>query len=60
MVLKTNSRTNTCRHELPTDVWYKAYPGLTVFDLKRNTLIRRGIDQQHMSDDDLQQWVALF
>ena len=48
------------RHELPTDVWYKAYPGLTVFDLKRNTLIRRGIDQQHMSDDDLQQWVALF
>lgn len=48
------------RHELPTEVWYKAYPGLTAFDLKRNTLIRRGIDQLTMSDAELRQWVALF
>jgi len=48
------------RHELPTDVWYKAYPGLTVVDLKRNTLIRRGIEQVQMSDGELKQWVALF
>jgi hypothetical protein len=48
------------RHQLPTDVWYKAYPGLTVFDLKRNTLIRRGIEQAFMSDEELRQWIALF
>jgi len=48
------------RHELPTEVWYKAYPGLSVFDLERNTLIRRGIDKSHMSDEKLLQWVTLF
>ena len=48
------------RHELPTDVWYKAYPGLTVIDLKRNTLIRQGIEQAELSDGELKQWVALF
>jgi hypothetical protein len=48
------------RHQLPTNVWYKAYPGLTVFDLERNTLIRRGIEKSHMSDDQLLQWLALL
>ncbi|HEY6272406.1 MAG TPA: hypothetical protein VIX19_10480 [Terriglobales bacterium] len=48
------------RHQLPTEVWYKAYPGLSAFDLKRNTLIRQGIEQPDMSEDELRQWVALF
>jgi hypothetical protein len=26
------------RHQLPTQVWYKAYPGLTAFDIARNNL----------------------
>ena len=29
------------RHTFPTQVWYKAYPGLTAIDLERNTRIRR-------------------
>ena len=33
------------RHQLPTDVWYKAYPGLTVVDLERNSRIREGIER---------------
>jgi hypothetical protein len=48
------------RHELPTNVWYKAYPGLTAFDLKRNTLIREGIERESLSETELKQWVALF
>jgi hypothetical protein len=48
------------RHELPTNVWYKAYPGLTAFDLKRNTLIREGIEKSGMTQPELRQWVALF
>jgi hypothetical protein len=48
------------RHQLPTNVWYKAYPGLTAFDLKRNTLIRKGIERARLPDTELQQWVALL
>jgi hypothetical protein len=48
------------RHELPTQVWYKAYPGLTAFDLKRNTLIREGIEKPALSEADLRQWATLF
>jgi hypothetical protein len=48
------------RHEMPTNVWYKAYPGLTAFDLKRNTLIREGIEKESLSGAELEQWVALF
>jgi hypothetical protein len=48
------------RHELPTEVWYKAYPGLTAFDLQRNTLIRKGIENSALTDAELSQWVALF
>jgi len=48
------------RHELPTEVWYNAHPGLTAFDLKRNALIRQGITRDNMTDAELQQWVALF
>jgi hypothetical protein len=48
------------RHELPTNVWYKAYPGLTAFDLKRNTLIREGIERESLSEAELAQWIALF
>jgi hypothetical protein len=55
-----NYKNNLHRHQLPTEVWYKAYPGLTVFDLKRNTLIRQGIEQATLPDADLRQWIALF
>jgi hypothetical protein len=48
------------RHQLPTEVWYKAYPGLTAFDLKRNTLIREGIEKPSLPEAELRQWVALF
>jgi hypothetical protein len=48
------------RHQLPTNVWYKAYPGLTAFDLKRSTLIREGIERESLSDAELKQWLSLF
>ncbi len=32
------------RHTVLTQVWYKAYPGLTAVDLDRNTRIRRGLE----------------
>jgi hypothetical protein len=48
------------RHQLPTEVWYNAHSGLSAFDLKRNALIRDGIERNDMTDAELRRWVALF
>ncbi len=48
------------RHELPTDVWYKAYPGLTAVDLARNHRIREGVDRSRVSDAEANAWLALL
>ena len=38
------------RHTLPTQVWYKAYPGLTAIDLERNRRIREGLESSSIND----------
>ena len=48
------------RHQCPTDVWYKAYPGLTTVDLARNALIRRGLQRASMTEPQAAQWLALI
>jgi hypothetical protein len=48
------------RHQLPVEVWYKAYPGLTGFDLIRNSLIRDGLSKPAMTDDEVREWLNLF
>lgn len=48
------------RHTLPTQVWYKAYPGLTAIDLERNSRIRRGLEATAMSDREAGAWLALL
>jgi hypothetical protein len=48
------------RHTLPTQVWYKAYPGLTAIDLERNRLIREGLESSSMSEQECREWVALL
>jgi hypothetical protein len=48
------------RHQVPTQVWYKAYPGLTAFDLARNTRVRQGIERRSMSDDEIRIWLSDF
>ena len=45
-------------HQIPTDVWYKAYPGLTARDLSRNSRIRNGFEKPQMSDDEIRRWLA--
>jgi hypothetical protein len=48
------------RHQLPTEVWFKAYPGLTALDLARNSRIRAGLQPAAMSDDAARRWIALI
>jgi hypothetical protein len=48
------------RHQLPTQVWYKAYPGLTLIDLTRNARIREGLEQPRMRDSEALAWLKLL
>ena len=44
-------------HQIPTQVWYKAFPGLSNYDLARNTRIRRGFES-NPSGAALRRWIA--
>ncbi|MGI9088900.1 MAG: hypothetical protein ACR2HH_14350 [Chthoniobacterales bacterium] len=48
------------RHTLATQVWYKAYPGLTAIDLERNGRIRAGLKASSMSEPEAREWAALL
>lgn len=48
------------RHQQPTAVWYKAYPGLAVVDLNRNTRVREGVDRRWMSESETRRWLSLL
>lgn len=48
------------RHTFRTQVWYKAYPGLTAIDLERNSRIRDGLESTSMSEQETREWAALL
>lgn len=48
------------RHQVPTQVWYKAYPGLSLHDLTRNQRIREGLENTQMSDAQTLAWLRLL
>ena len=48
------------RHQVPSQVWYKAYRGLTLTDLERNQRIREGLERAQMSDAQALAWLRLL
>ncbi len=48
------------RHTIPTQVWYKAYPGLTAVDLDRNSRLRKGLLTPPRSERAAAEWLALL
>jgi hypothetical protein len=48
------------RHELATEVWYNAHPGLTAFELERNSRIRTGLERPPMTDAEAREWLLLL
>lgn len=44
-------------HQIPNQVWYKAMPGLTTYDLARNTRIRQGLTAD-LTGSALKAWIA--
>lgn len=48
------------RHQLPTEVWYNAHPGLTNIDMETNTRIRQGLEKTSLTDSEAAEWLRLF
>jgi hypothetical protein len=48
------------RHQIPSQVWYKAYPGLTLTDLARNQRVREGLERTSMTDAQALAWLRLL
>ena len=48
------------RHQRPTDVWYKACPGVTAVDMERNSRIREGLEKASPGDAEAREWLALL
>jgi len=48
------------RHQLPTQVWYHATPGLTAMNMQRNALIRQGLENMYMTDTEVREWLELL
>jgi hypothetical protein len=48
------------RHQIASQVFYKAYPGLTATDLDRNQRIRQGVEAPYLSDREAREWLALL
>lgn len=46
------------RHQIPSQVWYKAYPDLTATDLARNSRIRKGVETRPASDAAIREWLS--
>lgn len=44
-------------HQVPTQVWYKAYPDLTAYDLARDARIRKGLERP-LKGEALRRWIA--
>ncbi len=48
------------RHEIETQVWYNAHPGLTAVDLDRNSRIRNGLEARSLTPAEAREWAALL
>jgi len=48
------------RHQLGSEVWYKAYPGLTAVDLHRNSRIREGVENRPANIKEMREWLSLI
>jgi hypothetical protein len=47
------------RHQLPTPVWYSAYPQLTARNIERNAQLRAGL-RGHMNESKAKAWLSLL
>lgn len=47
------------RHQIPTPIWYSAYPHLTAVNIERNAALRAGLSGR-MSEREARRWLRLL
>lgn len=48
------------RNQLPSESWYKAFPGVTAVEMARNSRIREVLEQDNPGDGELREWFSLL
>jgi hypothetical protein len=48
------------RHQMPTEVWYDAHPGMTAVEMERNSRIRQALEGPGLSEEEARKWVQLL
>jgi len=48
------------RHQLATEVWYNALPGVTAANKHRNSMIRSGLESRPIGNEKIREWAALI
>lgn len=48
------------RHQLPSAVWYNAYPDMTVIELERNRAIRLGAERRSRDVAQINRWLGML
>ena len=48
------------RNQLPSESWYKAYPGITAVEMARNSHVRQVLENDNPSDKQLRNWIGLL
>ncbi len=46
-------------HQIPTPIWYSAYPELTALNVERNATLRRGLSGS-MNEREARAWLRLI
>lgn len=50
----------TRAHQIPTQLWFSAYPNLSVRNVNHNTELRRGLVAAPRNDEELEAWTRLL
>lgn len=48
------------QHQVPTQVWYSAYPHLTALNVESNSRIRAGLREGELSRKETEEWLRLI
>lgn len=48
------------KRQIPTQLWYSAYPDLTALNIGANARLRAGLAEDHLQPDEEQEWARLL
>lgn len=48
------------RNQLPSETWYKAYPGINAIEMARNSRVRKGLEKRNPGVREVRDWLSLL